>query len=326
MGMIDIGEGASQSGKMLKLSPACRFASPADPAVHGEYQVADRTLRFTGRITADGAFTARPFRYHVYGGWFCSWSQRVAIVRELAGLHDIVTMSYVDGARDARGWAFRETYGPDPVNGFTLLRDAYEATEEGFDGHVSVPTLWDRFGSRVVSNDYRGIGIDLATRFRHLAEPVIDTYPAALADRIEELDRWLGPAVNRWTDAGALLDAFELLDARLARTRFLLGDDAPTEADIRLWVALVRYDAGPNAGHRINPGLHVYPHLWAYARDLYAIPVFRDTTHFAAFTRPGSSAPSEGPGAGSSTAPQGPGSSAPSEGPGAGSSTARAGL
>jgi putative glutathione S-transferase len=289
--MVDIAVARFQSGKMLKQSPACRFASPADTAAHGEYRIADRTLRFTGRITEDGAFTPRPFRYHVYGGWFCPWSQRVAIVRELAGLHDLVTMSYVDGDRDARGWAFRETHGPDPVNGFTLLREAYEATEEGFDGHVSVPTLWDRFGSRVVSNDYHGIGIDLATRFRHLAEPLIDTYPAALAGRIEELDRWLGPAVNRRTDAGTLLDAFELLDARLSRTRFLLGDDAPTEADIRLWVTLVRYDVGPNAGRRINPGLHVYPHLWAYARDLYAIPAFRDTTDFAAFARPGARVP-----------------------------------
>ena len=65
----------------------------------------------------------------------------------------------------AAGWAFRETYGPDPVNGFTLLREAYEATEPGFDGHVAVPTLWDRGTGRVVSNQFRTIGIDLATQF-----------------------------------------------------------------------------------------------------------------------------------------------------------------
>jgi glutathionyl-hydroquinone reductase len=57
----------------------------------------------------------------------------VTIARSLAGLSDVVTISYVDGKRDGRGWAFRERNGPDPVNGFTLLREAYEATEEGFD-------------------------------------------------------------------------------------------------------------------------------------------------------------------------------------------------
>lgn len=286
---------------MPKLSPATRLAGPVDTATFGEYRIPDTPgplLRFTGRITTDGEFTARPFRYHVYGGWFCPWSHRVAITRALAGLEDIVTMSFVDGVRDGRGWAFREQYGPDPVNGFTLLREVYEATEEGFDGHVSVPALWDRAGSRLVSNDSHGIGIDLATRFRHLADPLVETYPPRLRERIEELDRRLGPAVNHGVGAAgrpgpareALLEAFEQLDGRLARSRYLLGDDL-TEADIRLWVTLVRYDVGANAFRAINPGLHVYPHLWSYARALYRIPAFRDTTDFAAFARPGATLP-----------------------------------
>lgn len=278
-----------------------RLATDVDTATFGAYRIPDvpgPLLRFTGRITADGEFTAQPLRYHVYGGWFCPWSQRVAITRALAGLEDIVSMSFVDGVRDGRGWAFRERYGPDPVNGFTLLREAYEATEEGFDGHVSVPALWDRANARLVSNDCAGIGTDLATRFHHLATPLVRTYPQRLRDRIEELDRWLGPAVNHGVGAAgpsgpareSLLDAFGQLDGRLARSRFLLGDDL-TEADIRLWVTLVRYDVGANAHRSINPGLHVYPHLWSYARDLYRIPAFRDTTDFAAFTRPGAILP-----------------------------------
>jgi putative glutathione S-transferase len=166
-----------------------------------------------------------------------------------------------------------------------------------------VPTLWDRFTAKVVSNDSTGIGIDLATRFRHLADgPAggpVDTYPAALRDRIDDLDRWLRPAVNEGAGAAArgsrpardnLLEAFELLDARLSHADHLIGDQL-TEADIRLWVTLVRYDAGPNARRRINPGLHVYPHLWRYARALYRLPAFRSTTDFAAFTTPGAEPP-----------------------------------
>ncbi|UQU62092.1 glutathione S-transferase C-terminal domain-containing protein [Couchioplanes caeruleus] len=286
---------------MTSQPPAARLAGPADTATYGEYRIPDTPgplLRFTGRITDDGEFTARPQRYHVYGGWFCPWSHRVAITRTLAGLDDVVSMSFVDGERDGRGWAFREQYGPDPVNGVAFLREVYEAGEEGFDGHVSVPALWDRVHSRLVSNDSHTIGIDLATRFRHLATPLVDTYPEHLRDRIEELDRWLGPAVNHGAGAAtrpgparaALLEAFEQLDDRLSRSRYLLGD-ALTEADIRLWVTLVRYDVGANAARTINPGLHVYPHLWSYARDLYTIPAFRDTTDFATFSRPDATLP-----------------------------------
>ncbi|MEN3608732.1 glutathione S-transferase C-terminal domain-containing protein [Plantactinospora sp. ZYX-F-223] len=295
---------------MPRLSRFSRLASPVDTVTYGEYRIAQRPddprprYRFTGRIAEESpaGFTPRVGRYHLYAGWFCPWSHRVTITRALAGLADVVSVSYVDNARDGRGWAFREQYGPDPVNGFTLLRQAYEATEEGFDGHVSVPMLWDRATAAVVSNDYRTIGIDLATRFRRHATPVVDTYPQEHRDEIEELDAWLGPAVNHGAPAAArpgaegaaarvaLLDAFAALDARLATRRYLIGPTL-TEADIRLWVTLVRFDVGANAARTICPGLAAYPHLWAYARDLYTLPAFRRTTDFSSFTVAGAVVP-----------------------------------
>jgi len=282
------------------------YASPVDTERYGEYRITQTAddprplYRFEGRISLDGStpFAAEAGRYHIWSGWFCPWAQRVTIVHELAGLRDIVSVSYVDGKRDARGWAFRESNGPDPVNGFTLLRQAYDATEPDFDGHVSVPTLWDRATGTVASNQFTTIGIDLATQFRTFATPSIDTYPAELADDIEALDAWIGPAVNKGVNTatlvapagrsarGALLDAFAELEQRLAGDRFLLGERV-TEADIRLFVTLVRFDAGANADRTISPGLDSYPNLWAYARDLYAIPAFRSTTRFESFPRPG---------------------------------------
>lgn len=258
------------------MSDTPRYASPADPTVHGGYRIVrppgdDRPLyRFTGRITADGPFRAEPGRYHVYAGWFCPWSQRVTIQRALHGLEEVISVSYVDGQRDGRGWAFRETHGPDPVNGFTLLRDAYDATEPGFDGHISVPTVWDRATGRIVSNDVAGIGIDLATRFGAFGNGT-DTYPEHLRAEIEELDGWVGPAVNR---GGDLPGALARLDELLRERRYLLGEHV-TEADVRLWVSLVRH----------APTDH--PTLWAYARDLHQQPAFRSTTDFAAFGSPG---------------------------------------
>ncbi|WP_329110293.1 glutathione S-transferase C-terminal domain-containing protein [Micromonospora sp. NBC_01699] len=290
---------------MPGLSPFSRLASPADPDTHGEYRIVRRpddprpVYRFSGRIDehSPAGFTPRAGRYHIYAGWFCPWAHRVTITRALAGLDDVVSVSYVDNVRDGRGWAFRERYGPDPVNGFTLLREAYEATEENFDGHISVPALWDRVTAGVVSNTFKTIGIDLATQFRQLATPLVDTYPERHREEIEELDEWLNPTVNwgvgtaaRTDEDGvrartALLDALATLDERLATRRYLVGSTV-TEADVRLWVTLVRYDVQSNAHRAINPGLHEFPHLWAYARDLYTLPAFRDTTDFSSFAAP----------------------------------------
>ena len=164
--------------------------------------------------------------------------------------------------------------------------------------HVSVPTLWDRTTGTVVSNTYTNIGIDLATQFGSFATPLIATYPADLAAEIDALDGGLLPAVNQGIHAAAqpgeardrVLDAFTTLDSRLADQRVLLGDRL-TEADVRLYVSLVRFDVGPNATHDIVAGLHVFPNLWGYARDLYSIDAFGSSTDFGTFTAPGAAVP-----------------------------------
>jgi putative glutathione S-transferase len=292
------------------MTALAQFASPVNTDTYGQYRIKREpgdtrpTYRFTGRISTDGStpFAAEPGRYHIYSGWFCPWAQRTMITRELAGLHDVVSVSYVDGDRDARGWGFRATNGPDPVNGFTLLREAYNLTEPEFDGHVSVPTLWDRTTRTVASNDFTLIGIDLATKFSDWAVNSVATYPDDLRDDIDALDEWLSPAVN-WgmnraagSDAAAfeartlLLDTFADLDSRLRDRRYLLCNTL-TEADIRLWVTLARYDVGGHGRRDTDRSLDEFTNLWAYARDLYTIAAFKTTTRFETFTRPGATLP-----------------------------------
>jgi glutathione S-transferase/putative glutathione S-transferase len=287
-------------------SEAPRFASPVDYQAFGEYgpgrgfnkgQSFQRPrYRFQGRLTADGSsgYPAVPGRYHLYISWGCPWAQRTAIVRKLAGLEDVVSLSYVDDTRDGRGWAFRERRGPDPVNGFTLLAQAYEATEPGYDGHVSVPVLWDRETSVVVSNNFPDITIDLSGAF---GTSPVDLYPGPLRPQIDALNERVYRTVNNgpYRVAGAttqqeyeelrqqMIGTLTELDGRLAGRRFLFGGDL-TEADVRLWPTLARFDTGYNPMAGVSERrLTDFPNLWGYARDLYQRPAFRETTDFSAF-------------------------------------------
>jgi glutathionyl-hydroquinone reductase len=283
-------------------------ASPVDFARYGEYTAktpaaADGSFArpvypFQGRITADGTsgYRAEPGRYHLYVSLACPWAHRSVIVRQLLGLADVISLSVVDPVRDGRGWAFRDGHGytPDPVNGFAFLRDAYEATEPGYDGHTSVPVLWDRQTSRIVSNNFPDITIDLATQFGPWATPGVDLYPGPLRSPIDELNERVYTDVNNGvykcgfatTQAAydsalaRLFAALDELDQRLATRRYLFGD-AITEADVRLWVTLARFDPVYVTHFKANLRRLVdYPNLWPYARDLYQQPAFGGTTNF----------------------------------------------
>lgn len=253
--------------------------------------------RFRARLGVDEHLPAVAGRYHLWSGWACPWAHRATLVVDLAGLGHAVSVSYVDGSRDARGWAFRAPE-PDPVEGFAFLRQAYEVTDPSFDGQVSVPTVWDRDRRRIATNDYATLDLDLATRFRAHAQDGLNLVPAHLAAEVDRLDRWLAPAVNHGVRSAlhdrharaALHQAFRELDLRLSSSRFLLGDQV-TLADVRLFVTLVRFDVTDNADRAVHPGLDTLPHLWAYARELYALPAFRRTTDVSAFASAGATIP-----------------------------------
>jgi len=289
-------------------------ASPVDFAAFGDYgdfrrkqaagtagqagEFVRPAYPFRGRITADGSsgYPAAAGRYHLYISWACPWAHRSAIVRQLLGLEDVISLSAVDPIRDGRGWAFREGpgYSLDPVNGFALLREAYAATEPGYDGHISVPVLWDRETGRIVSNNFPDITIDLDTQFGAYASGNYDLYPERLRPEIDAVNAVVYENVNNGvyrsgmatTQAAyheavtRLFATLDDLEERLAGQRYLCGETI-TEADVRLWVTLARFDSVYHYHFKANlRRLTDYPNLWAYARDLYALPAFSGTTNF----------------------------------------------
>jgi len=270
---------------------------PAETSAEGAFVRQRYTIR--DRITADGSsgFPAEAGRYHLYVSLACPWAHRAIIVRRLLGLESTISMSVVDPIRDERGWAFREGpgHGADPVSGFQFLSEAYLRTDPSFTGRYTVPCIWDRVSGRLVTNNYPDITIDLETAFTayHRAGAP-DLYPEDLRPEIDAINALVyedvnngvykaGFAASQAAYEAAVIPLFERLDwleERLGGRRYLLGDRL-TEADIRLFTTLVRFDTVYHGHFKCNLRRIVdYPNLWGYARELYQHPGFGDTVNF----------------------------------------------
>jgi putative glutathione S-transferase len=246
---------------------------------------------FQDQVTTDGSsgFLAEPGRYHLYVSYACPWAHRAIIFRELKKLNGIIGMTVVDPLRDERGWSFtdRDDCGPDPVNGFRFLSEAYTATDSGYSGRVTVPALWDKRSNRIVNNESSQIIRMLNSAFDAVGgDSSVDFYPQALRPEIDAINERVYANVNNGvylcgfaTTQAAYEQAFERLFAtldeleqRLTRSRYLVGDSL-TEADWRLFTTLVRFDAVYVGHFKCNLRRLVdYPKLWAYTRELYRIP------------------------------------------------------
>jgi putative glutathione S-transferase len=259
--------------------------------------------RFTGRITADstsapgegpdaeGRWPVEPGRYRLVVSLACPWAHRSVIVRRLLGLGDAISLAVVDPVRDEKGWRFTlDPDGRDPVLGIGYLSEAYLATDPSYEGRVTVPAIVDTLTGRVVTNDYPQITLDLSTEWGGPSS----LYPVELRPELDPLIQEIYTDVNNGVyrcgfattqaayDAAydALWARVDVLEERLADRRYLMGDTV-TEADVRLFTTLVRFDAVYHGHFKVNRNkLTELPNLWRYARDLYALPGFGDTVDF----------------------------------------------
>lgn len=240
-------------------------------------------------ITAEGPFTPDIARYHLYAAWNCPWAHRVLLVRALKGLD--LSVSYALPRRTDQGWVFDgDGDYADPVLGAAALHEAYAQVTPAYTGRITVPLLWDRQTSTAVSNESADIVRMLARAFPggpELCPPALEAEIDAWNERIyRSVNNGVYRAGFARTQAAydaAVAEVFETLDAieaHLASNAWLCGD-AFTEADLRLFPTLARFDVAYHFAFKCNLArLTDFPRLWRYARTIYAMPRVADTVRF----------------------------------------------
>lgn len=258
-----------------------------------------RDMRYiSSRITKDGrdGYPVEVNRYRIVIARACPWANRMAIVRRLLGLEDVISLGLCGPTHDQRSWTFDlDPGGVDPVLGIERLQEAYFARVPDYPLGITVPAMVDVPTGQVVTNDFAQMTLDLATEwteFHRAGAP--DLYPEHLRAEIDEVNALVFRDVNNGVyrcgfsaDQAAydkaydqLFDRLDWLTQRLSTQRYLVGDTI-TEADVRLFPTLARFDAVYHGHFKANRSkLTEMPVLWAYARDLFQTPGFGDTIDF----------------------------------------------
>ncbi|MGI8677730.1 MAG: glutathione S-transferase family protein [Jatrophihabitans sp.] len=252
----------------------------------------------TTRITVDGAdgYPVEPDRYRLIVARACPWANRAIIVRRLLGLENVLSMGICGPTHDERSWTFDlDPRGVDPVLGIERIQDAYLKRFPDYSRGITVPAIVDVPTGEVVTNDYPQLTLDLSTQwtaYHRAGAP--NLYPEPLREEIDEVAQLVFTDVNNgvyqcgfarsqgaYEEAyAALFSRLDWLSERLRDQRYLVGDTI-TEADVRLFTTLARFDPVYHGHFKCNrQKLAELPVLWAYARDLFQTPGFGDTTDF----------------------------------------------
>ncbi|WP_223553313.1 glutathione S-transferase family protein [Pseudomonas sp. BF-R-01] len=246
--------------------------------------------------TGVGGFAAEAGRYHLYVSLACPWAHRTLILRKLKGLESLIDVSVVSWLMLENGWTFDKHFGStgDKLDHFNFMHQRYTADTADYTGRVTVPVLWDKQQNRIVNNESAEIIRMFNGTFDDLTGNDLDFYPAPLRGEIDALNERIYPAVNNGvyragfaTSQTAYKEAFDGLFAELDRleqlldaNRYLVGEYL-TEADIRLFTTLIRFDAVYHGHFKCNlRRIADYPNLSNWLREIYQWPGIAETVDF----------------------------------------------
>ena len=259
--------------------------------------------RFRDWLSADGApgpggqrgHRAEAGRYRLYVSYACPWANRTLILRALKGLEDLVPVSVVHWRMREHGWTFEDGPGvvPDPVMDADYLYQLYLRARPGMSGRVTVPVLWDQQTDTIVSNESSEIIRMFNTAFDGLGARPGDYYPEGLREQIDRVNERVYAEVNNGVYRAGfattqeayekavrpLFEALDWLEQRLQDAQWLVGD-CLTEADIRLFTTLVRFDAVYHGHFKCNlRRIADYPALSSFVARMMAMPEVAGTVH-----------------------------------------------
>jgi len=271
-------------------------------AKDGEGRFVRQQSSFRNWITADGSagptgtggFKAEAGRYRLYVALICPWASRTLIARKLKGLEDLIAVTVVNPVLTSEGWGFGGYPGADanPLHQASHLHQLYTRADDDYTGRATVPVLWDAATDTMVSNESADIVRMFNTAFADLVPGKPDLYPADLAADIDALNAEVYDRLNNGVyKAGfassqaaydeAVAGVFAMLDRLEQRLTgdYLFGPRF-TEADIRLFVTLIRFDAAYHGLFKTNlRRIADYPRLSAYMERVLRLPGVRETVN-----------------------------------------------
>lgn len=249
--------------------------------------------KFRERVTRDGSsgFAAEAGRYVLVAAPSCPWAHRTVLMRKLKRLDGAIDLLQSDLPK-GQGWAYSR--GLDdiaPRNGVFHVHQVYAAAQPGYTGRATVPVLWDRRRRGIVNNESSEIIRMLNREFDEFGDAALDLYPEPLRPAIDEINALVYAAINDGvyrcgfakTQAAyeasfaRLFDALDRIEDRLGRQHWLVGERF-TEADLRLFPTLVRFDAVYYSHFKCNRRrIADYHNLSNYLREIYQMPGVAET-------------------------------------------------
>lgn len=252
--------------------------------------------QFRDWISKDGKFQPEAGRYHLYVCLACPWASRCLMMRKLKGLEEIISLSVVNPVMLEHGWTFEDGPGviADPIIDADYMHEIYTHVDPTYSGRVTVPVLYDKKTDTIVNNESSDIIRMMNTAFDEIGATPGDYYPANLRDEIDDINDYVYDHVNNGVykagfateqqvyekEAQNVDDALAKLNDRLEHQDYLVGDQL-TEADIRLFTTLIRFEHVYFGHFKCNlHHLTEYPHLWEYTKRIYNYENLADTVNF----------------------------------------------